>query len=282
MLEELTTKGAIGLLAYLLIWVAMARALLLSLRRRTGHEQVFVAVVGATAAAYFVQNMFLFDTATTTMLFALLAAFLISEERRPGAGDSTDGSATGRVDVIPAGGTCGPARWSGLRLVARALRSPAGVAAVVVVVSVLAGALLTYTFRPFVAAASVIEGLEDQAPWSREAALRRAIREFPGLGNVPRIFLISRATHAVPDLPAKEYSVAVEAVGAEGAAGLQAEPESWRLRIWLAHFYQVASRRDTAYLSVAREHLDEASRLAPGTGYVVRLERIQKRLESSR
>ena len=70
--EELTTKGVLGLTTYLLIWLAMAAVLLASFRRRTGWHQVFIAVIGATAAAYFVQNLFLFDTTTTTLLFALL------------------------------------------------------------------------------------------------------------------------------------------------------------------------------------------------------------------
>ena len=35
-----------------------------------------------TLIAYFVQNLFLFDTPTTVMLFCVLAAFTVAEEQR--------------------------------------------------------------------------------------------------------------------------------------------------------------------------------------------------------
>ena len=301
-IEELTTKGALGLLAYLLIWLAMARVAWRSLRRGTGHAQVFIAVFGATAAAYFVQNLFLFDTTTTMMLFALLAAFLVSEERRLGVEDAAEGSvarprrgAGARRRGEPcdrraegsaarprqgAGETSGPVRRPGLRLVPRPVRGPAGVAVVVVVVvSALAGALPTYAFRPFIAAASVAEGVGDPAPWSPGSALRRGIHELPGLGNLPRFMLISRATRAAANLPEEELSAVARVVGAEGRSGLEAEPESWRLRMFLAQFHQVASLRNPAHVAIAREHLDEAVRLAPGTHGIVELVRNQEQLE---
>ena len=46
MFEELTTKGVIGLVTYLLIWLAMAGVLLVSFRRRRGFYQVFIAIMG--------------------------------------------------------------------------------------------------------------------------------------------------------------------------------------------------------------------------------------------
>ena len=270
--EELTTKGVIGLAAYLLIWLTMASVLLASFRRRSGLEQVFIAVIGATAAAYFVQNMFLFDTTTTTLLFAILVAFLISEERRLRADDSSDGDAARRLTLFPDGLA---QRVSGVA------RSSAGVAVAIVVVSVATGALLTYTFKPYTAATSVVQGLVGQADWSQTSeSLSQAISEFPGLGNYARIILISRATNVVGELSDEDFPGAVEVVKAEGQAGLEVEPENWRLRGLLTQFYQAASSRDRAYLAVAREHLDEAIELAPRTRNVLLLIEQQEDLES--
>ena len=78
----------------------------------------------------------------------------------------------------------------------------------------------------------------------------------------------------------EEFSRAVEAVTSEGQAGLDDEPENWRLRAVLAQFYQIASYRDRAYLSVAREHLDEAARLAPRTREILRVTEQQEQLEN--
>ncbi len=275
--EELTTKGVIGLTSYLLIWLAMAGVLLASFRRRTGLYQVFIAVVGATAVAYFVQNLFLFDTTTTTMLFALLVAFLISEERWLGVRDSSENSATRRLKLIPDGF----GQRISLAYVARAVRSSAGVAVAIVVVSALAGVLLMYTFQPFTAATSVVQGAAYEGPWTqKEEILTRAISEFSGLANYPRIILISQATERVGDLSSEEFSGVVEVVRTEGQAGLEVEPENWRLRALLARFYQAASLRDPAQLTVAREHVEEAARLAPKTRESVGVTKQQEWLES--
>ena len=273
--EELTTKGIVGLTAYMLIWLAMASVLLAAFRRRSGMYQVFIAVIGATAAAYFVQNLFLFDTTTTTLLFALLVAYLISEERLVGDTGASDASEGRRL--IPEG----LGQRLGLQGVRGIVRSSAGVAVAIVVVSVLTGVLLTLTFRPFNAAMTVVQGAIGQGTWAqKEMVLTRSITEFPGLGNYPRIILISQATEGYRDFSDEELAAAVEVVTAEGKAGLEAEPENWRLRTLLAQFYQAASTRDSAHLAVAREHLDEAIKLAPKTREVIRIGEQQEQLES--
>ena len=273
--EELTTKGVIGLTAYMLIWLAMASVLLAAFRRRSGMYQVFIAVIGATAAAYFVQNLFLFDTTTTTLLFALLVAYLISEERLVGDVGTRVGTEGRRF--MPEG----LGQRLGLQRVGDIVRSSAGVAVAIVVVSILTGLLLAFTFRPFTAATSVVRGAIGQGTWAqKEEVLTRSISEFPGLGNYPRIILISQATEGHREFLEEELAAAVEVVTAEGQAGLEAEPENWRLRALLAQFYQAVSTRDSAYLAVAREHLDEAASLAPRTREVIRITEQQEQLES--
>ena len=114
---------------------------------------------------------------------------------------------------------------------------------------------------PFTAATSVVQGAIGQGTWvQREEVLTKSISEFPGLGNYPRIILISKASEGAQEMSDEEFSSAVEAVTTEGQAGLDDEPENWRLRAVLAQFYQIASYRDSAYLAVAREHIDEAAR----------------------
>lgn len=275
--EELTTKGILGLTTYLLIWLAIVAVLLASFRRRNGWDQVFIAVIGATAAAYFVQNLFLFDTTTTTLLFALLVAFLISEERELGVQDPTDESPERRVRLIPEG--------FGLRVglanVANLHRSSIGVAIVVLVLSVLTGLLLFYTFMPFSSAMTVVQGAIGQGTWEQKAeVLSRSISEFPGLGNYPRIILISQATESAQEMSDEEFALAVESVGTAAEAGLDDEPQNWRIRALAAQFYQVASTRNPEYLSVAREHIDEAAELAPRTREIIRISEQQEELES--
>ena len=76
-----------------------------SARRRQAYSQLFTSLMGATLVAYFVQNLFLFDTTTTTMHFAILVAFVVSEagwvreQEQPatrGGGNSRRGPQGGR------------------------------------------------------------------------------------------------------------------------------------------------------------------------------------------
>ncbi len=275
--EELTTKGILGLTTYLLIWLAMAAVLLASFRWRTGWHQVFIAVIGATAAAYFVQNLFLFDTTTTTMLFALLVAYLISEERELGAQVSAETPSERRVRLIPEG----VGSRLGLTMAPSFVRSSIGVGVVVVIVSVLTGLLLFYAFMPFSSAMTVVQGAIGQGTWDqKEEVLTRSISEFPGLANYPRIILISQATEGAQDMSDEEFAMAVATVGVESEAGLEDEPQNWRIRALTAQFYQVASSRDRSYLTVAREHIDEAAVLAPRTREIIRITEQQEELES--
>ena len=81
-LEELVTKGILGLLSYLLLWGIVFRALVIMVRAQDAREQLFTLFVGAALAAYFVQNLFLFDTATGSLQLALLLGFVVYQESK--------------------------------------------------------------------------------------------------------------------------------------------------------------------------------------------------------
>ena len=68
----------------------------------------------------------------------------------------------------------------------------------------------------------------------------------------------------------------------EGAAALKGEPESWRVHLSLARFYQLISQVDPDSLETARQHLDEGIRLAPKTLDADATRKEQERLEAAR
>ena len=275
--EELTTKGALGLISYLLIWAALALVLVRSIRRREGFDQLFMVVVLAVAVGYFVQNLFLFDTTTTLMQFALLVALLISEERW-----LLDQRTGGSVAVSrPWSHAIGTIARRVLSYVSNALHSALGLLILVIFVSVLTGSLLLFTVRPLTAAQSVVQGVVPGTPLSRSVeALVRATDEFPGLANYSRIVLFSQYANAIRGMSEQEFAQAVEVVSAQGPAGLEAEPQNWRLRVLLAQFYQAASERQPTLLAVARDYIDEAIALAPRTREVTTVSERQIRLEA--
>ena len=248
-IEELTTKGAVGLISYLLIWCAMGLAVFRSFRAEAGYQQLFVVIFGVTLIAYFVQNMFLFDTSTTVMLFCVLAAFTVAEEQW--LNDARSAPSIRRS-------------WLDLSGVADALRTPlrrtllAAVAAVVAIASV-----FLFNFKPY-SAAEDIALAKRAVSWEVKLELmNRGIESFPGLANYPRRELVDAAALTIKSLPEDEFRDVVDSVADEARRGLEAEPENWRLMVSLARFYQAASEIDESYADLALKYTNDAAQRAP-------------------
>ena len=266
--EALTTTGAVGLASYLAVWLAMGWAMLRSVWRRRGYDQLLIVILGATMVSYFAQNLFLFDTPGAVMLFAVMAAFAVSEERwrRESAPATQPGAWSRRFST----GGAAFADWrQRLRLaqMSRLLHAPPGVALAVAVIAALTiGALVFYNGRQYAAARAALQTYDASAPWAEQAArYDEAVDWFPGLANYPRIYLIGQAAQNVPSFSDAEFERSVELVRAAGAEGLAAEPENWRLHTALAQFYLTAGARHPEYSQVAATHVAEAVGLAPNT-----------------
>ena len=279
--EALTTTGAVGLLTYLIIWLAMFYVLLRSARHRQGYDQLFVALIGATLVAYFVQNLFLFDTTTTMMLFAVLVAFVVSEEgwvsqhvqsRAAGqegrAGDTRDSNLGSRLRPVTAP-------------LGRLLRTyPGGTVAVVGIAILTLGSLVWFNFRPYAAAEATLNATRTSLSWDeRMARFSQAANQFPALANYSRIYFLTGLSQDLKSLSDEQLTRAASLIASEGHKGLEAEPDNWNLRLSLSQFYQVASNREPEYLPLARAHLEEAVRLAPKTHFTEAIKRQQERLE---
>ena len=279
--EALTTTGAAGFLSYMAIWVAIFCVLFHSARRRQAYSQLFTSLMGATLVAYFVQNLFLFDTTTTTMHFAILVAFVVSEEgwvreqeqpADPGRGQRPSGAAGGK------------AKWSPRQLpttffnLTRTL--PGGALAVAAIASLAVVSLVWFNYRPYAAAAATLNSTKTSLSWNeRLAQFSRAADLFPGLSNYSRIYLLTGLSQDLNSLTDDQLAQAKELVAPEGERGLATEPDNWNLRLSLAQFYQVASTRSQDSLPLARDHLDAAIELAPKTHFTAALKRQQERLE---
>lgn len=259
--ETLATTGIIGLAGYLAVWAALGGVMLRSVRRRAGYEQLLAAALAATLASYFVQNLFLFDTPVTVMLFAGLAAFAVSEEWRTADG----GGAPSPIAGILAG-------WGRrLRLPSAygMLRAPAGVALVAVALAALAAAgAVFYNGRQYSAAATTLQGRAAPSWEQRSAYYDRAIAQFPGMANYPRLYLINDAAVVAESEYSRrfsddEFGQITAPARAAGEQGLAAEPENWRFRVALARFYLAAAGRDAEYIGPAQRNVAAAARLAP-------------------
>ena len=82
-IEEMVTTGALGLAAYLAIWLLMAWVLARRIRELPPDTQLFAMLIGSALAGYFVQNLLLFDTPGTVVQLHLLIGFVLYLETTP-------------------------------------------------------------------------------------------------------------------------------------------------------------------------------------------------------
>ena len=298
LVEELTTKGAIGFLAYMAIWVYGAFVLVRRARAQATHEQLFTLVAGAALAGYFAQNLFLFDTPGTIVQFILLVAFVTYLDSPHGAptaqpADPQDEQSdpTGRLASLP-----GYAYWG--RLLADEddpdVRPAAPVASVrqtrdrrprrladeevatsyLVTAGLLAAVTLAFIFltsvRPYVAAQAASAALQPDNTWREKLELLDdALDAFPPLANHPILFqhrfgtLISN----LGDLREGEIGPALTAAQQVGDAALERNPREWRIMLIYAQLHQrvlpVLPTPDPALIVRSRELINSAVQHAP-------------------
>lgn len=268
--EEMATTGTLGLLSYSMIWAAMAFVLLRSVRRRQPHEQFLVIAAGSALAAFFVQNLFLFDSPATVMQLSVLIAFVVSEEAWLGE----------RESASPASGQGAVERSSQPKGLPRLSRTPAGGAVLVLAIAALtAGALVQFNVRPYGAAQSASLSIRADSHADAAVHLQQSVHRFPALANLPRLFLVDKTIARLDSLSSEELGQAVSLIGTEGQRALRIEPENWRMHAALALFYQGIAPWNPGYLGHAGAHVRDVVRLAPGTYDAERLTDNQEKIE---
>lgn len=276
LVEEIATKGILGLASYLLLCFAIARALFLAVMRNLGYEQVALLLFAMAMLAYFIQNLSLFDTPITLMQFCMLTAFAVAAEKRFGArnGNAPDGWLS--------------SRWTGRLMfghASMALRSSWGVILLPLCVTAVAlSAAMLVNGRAYSGAVASAQFLgATGSEWdARVARFNEAVALFPELGGGPRMYLMSEAMRISDSLSDEELHSAAELFERETRAQLELEPQNWRILVALADFYQTAAERDEAYVSAARKHLESARELAPNVVEQSYIFREQLDLEEER
>ena len=273
--EELATKGALGFVSYMAIWVLMFWVVLKRARRENAADQAFTLVIGACLVGYFVQNLFLFDTATMLLQFVMLAAFVASIEAAtdtpasPPASKEPRTSALRRLlnrfDSVPA-----------LRRDARFLYGSIAVVALVVAAVIFVNARVWAASQSYrdVRIASV--ELEERIDGLVESAV-----VFPGLGNYPRRDLFDFVSREVTGVPPERLEAVMRATEGSAEDAMDIEPQNWHLVVALGQAYQAATTRDQRYLALARAFTDQATELAPGRWEVFQLRARQHSIEGN-
>lgn len=282
-IEELVTKGTIGLLSYLLIWLALISVLVRSVKHRQSHDQLLTLALMATLIVLFVQNLFLSDSPTTTMQLAFLVAFVVSEE-----GWIRDKMTNIANSKRPRIHIARHIRMRSVKLsqrlrqlqMFRQLHTAWGEALVIlVIVTSTIWVLINYNVGSYNAAQAAKNSYISTSWMETVSHFNESVDKAPALANLPRRLLGDKIGSNITFLTNEEYMNAVELITIEGQKALEDEPQNWLLHVKLAEFYQQAASRNSELVEVAKVHVNEATRLAPNTYYTIEVIESQQRLE---
>lgn len=273
-IEELVTKGILGLASYLAIWFFIFRIVFKRARHADPRNQIFILTIGSALAAYFVQNLFLFDTPASTLQFIIFVSIIVGVETRDAA-PSLDESATPGPDS--GSGFLGAAG----RFVTAVRSRPAisiklalaGLVATIVLVTM----SLWVNIMVYRAATAIIEVTRGVS--SLDAALAtvsRSISSFPPLANYPRLIYIKNVGDIWLGLSEADAQRVVDFAEQEANNAIAVEPENWRIYVSMGemHLDIVSQRSGFEGLDSAIHYLEIAEILAPERQEVLRLRRL--------
>ena len=261
LLEEMTTKGILGLASYVALWTVMMAMVYRRVRDPDDNEQVFILFIGAALTGYFVQNLFLFDTPATVLQFAVLVGFVAGLER------TLEAPAEARDGVSPEAPTGEEA--------STAVRGWVLPALAIVGVSALVALGIVINTRIYYASKVVIRTQNPTITWEQRAGLfQESIDAFRPLANYPRIFLIGQVTSNIDLMSDEDVALMMDMIEREAVHATEGEPEGWKIYADLARLYRVAAARDAKYQEQADSYLESAIELGPETLEVMALRRL--------
>lgn len=256
-LEEMTTKGVLGLISYVALWTVMFAVLYRRFRNCDDREQIFLLFIGAALTGYFLQNLFLFDTSATILQFALMVGFVAGLERTLVV--PTDGEAAEMDADLPQ-------RAPSFR--APAVHVPGSVlsALAIIGVSALVALGIVINTRIYYASKVVVRTQVSDITWEQRIGLfQTSIDTFRPLANYPRIFLIGQVGNNFQGMSDEDFALTMDMVDREAIHATDSEPEEWKIHADLALLYYRVASRDQKYQQQADSYLESASELGPET-----------------
>ena len=245
LIEEAATKGLLGLVCHLALWLFAFHAVWRAVRHGAARDRVFAVFVGAALVAFFVQQQALVDALTLSLQLVLLLVFVASVE--------------------PAG----PLRWwrkHGAPAVPPLVRRFALAACGCALVALAAAGMAT---NHAIHAATTHLGGFGPVRAVRErplAHIEQALRDFEPMANSTRLKLFTTMKARWPALRVRRSAEArrlLARVRREGALATAVEPENWLLPATLAKVYCVAGRTEPGYTALATRERAKALALAP-------------------
>ena len=294
--EEISTKGVLGIAAYMAVWGSLLVVFVRKTRFLEPSKQAFAVLLGGALVAYFVQNIFLFDTPGTVHQFYALVGFAVflgslslgadasSQERKDRSSKPTTTLVTlGPLRTATNAISAGCARLTSPVASFMRERTNAMTAARVGGVLAAAGVIAAMFFanvQTIRASIYTLDALDDELPWEEKfQAFEDSVGAFRPLGHYVRILMIQQIGQQWDNLDLDQKSRALELVETHGEEGMAAEPEEWRIVAAVGALYQLISRSERTFVPRARMLVDKAAELAPSRVEVHRLLAAQRLTE---
>ena len=253
LVEEAATKGLLGLVSYLALWLFVFFTVLRAVRRLGRREQTLAVFIGAALLGYCVQMQTLFDAAALNMQCMLLLGFVVYLET----------SARNKPAHTRQANRRGSAVFSALATAAcvacRRLGVAIGLAGLALAV---AGAGLVANRATYAASTAL---LEFESIPSRDN-MARAIGAFPPLAIYPRLVLFEYVRRNWRQLRVGargRISDLLAWVEREAAQAVATEPHNWFLHNQLARMYRELATTEPSYAAAAERHEARSFELAP-------------------
>jgi hypothetical protein len=251
-LDLLATSGLIGFTTYMAMWgwigfLAFRRV------RDDPDERLLHATVSGALVALFIHNLFLFDTATTLLVFSLFTVWAAAGERRR------------KPDELPG--------RSWVRLPTGASRTLRWAAPVLVGIVVVAG-VYGINWRIYRAAQLFHE------TGSTVEEVAGNLDHFPPLATFGRERLLNVMSDRWEELDPFERPFMIPELEKQAKIALAAEPNNMELHLAVARFYRAASVNEPEFIERARFHTHRASELGPETPSTFLALETQEMLES--
>ena len=255
--EELTTKGIVGLFFYVSVWIAALYILFSNLKNQNNRYRIFTLLVASAMIGYFVQNLFLFDTPGTMGQFIILMAFVIWIE----IGKGNDIQINNLVSNMKGDNKQKVSEYNEF-ITASCL------VGVLILVGVIAYQL---NYKTYQASNTLLGTLIGKKDWStKQVIFKDSIEQFGPLANYPRIIAYNQIIRDWPDLDNEEKVKALEFVNKQGLYGTNSEPEDWRMYVPVSTIFHLGVSVDPTYNARGNNLALKAAELAPNRVEVVR------------
>lgn len=297
LVEEAATKGTLGILTYLMVWISLFYVLIMIGKTSSERQLLIISLLGALTA-FFVQNLFTVDSVVPLMMFMLIIGLVATLESEYGIRFSLEYlKRSNTILRFQNEYNAWRNRFSNLALIRRFTptnqwnpslylstanqilkpRQPINIALISILILFAVGILLySANYRPYKAATMVVPVFADPSlkslPWDERIELsQQAVSMFPPLANGIRrpLFDTIRMNWTTIDTNLQHHILALAKTEAEHA--LQQEPSDFRIHITFIELYHTASDIDEVYLDEAETLIIQLTQLSPNRPEIAKL-----------